>query len=148
MKNWKKNFDSQQRIFYPFLVPFIKAMGLAQIIPKRQMMQLEEAINPFLRLRNRKIIFYIRIYTLLVNASQFNEIGKKIKCRNILRVASDMTRKSSFSDEKIAISRLHKLVLELIAIIDSKESNDPEAGHFKAKSQLAENICILRLMKV
>ena len=147
MKGWEKRFDSQQKMFYPFFLPFVKAIGMTPFLSKRQIMQLTEILDPFLRERNEKIIFYIRIYTSLVNASQFYDTGKKVKSRNIIAVVISRTLKTSFSEEKKHVEKLNSLSKELYSLINMDKV--PTSGHnFKTKIQLAQNICVLRLLKI
>ncbi|HLD18805.1 MAG TPA: hypothetical protein VJB90_02240 [Candidatus Nanoarchaeia archaeon] len=148
MKGWEKRYNSQQKVFYPILFPLLKAFGRPPFLNARQVMQIEEAINPFIRDRQRKIIFYIRIHTMLINAMQVYKNRKKLKCMNILRVISDFTLKPAFSDERHYILKLHKINRELIDIVESKNTKDLETNHFRSKLQLAQNICILRLLKI
>ena len=116
---WEKRFDTQQKLFYPFLWPLIKTLGMTPFFSKRQLMKIEEIINPFLRIRNEKIIYYVRIYTNLVNAASFYEAGKVVKSKNLMRVVKGFTEHTSFPEEKSHVIKLNKLSSEIIALINN-----------------------------
>ncbi|MBI2657653.1 hypothetical protein HYX08_03085 [Candidatus Woesearchaeota archaeon] len=121
---------------------FSRFKGLIDIImPKKE------------RRQSKIIISYIRIHTQLNNA--FNMLSKD-RCRHAfeyLSLAKKFIRQLKFEEEKLYLNRILKILNELlknkeriIAGIRKEEASDP--FHIKTFLLLAQNICILRILKI
>ena len=105
------------------------------------------------RRQSRIIIAYIRIYTQLNNA--FNLLSRE-ECRRAFEYISftkSIIKQSEFDEEKVYLLRVEKILNSLLkkkeAIIRSiKKENASDPSHVKTSVMLAQNICILRILKI
>jgi hypothetical protein len=101
---------------------------------------------------NEKIIFYIRIYTDLVKAEERMTPERCKGIINLLKVVRNMSRNSDFKEEEAYLKRIKEITNSIIfnnKKIIKEVKKDPLGDHFHAKTklQLAQNICILRILK-
>ncbi len=101
---------------------------------------------------NEKMIFYIRLYTDLVRAEDAMTIERFNKMINLLKVVRNMSRESKFKEEESYLKRVREIANSIISngsLIKSAIRKDPACDplHAKTKLQLAQNICILRILK-
>jgi hypothetical protein len=99
------------------------------------------------------IIKYLGIYTQLNNA--FNLLNKS-SCRRAfehLRIAKNMMGQDKFDEEQHYMKRISAILNSLLKNKDKiiegiikEEASDP--FHAKTSVMLAENICILRILKI
>ncbi|MBI2659840.1 hypothetical protein HYX07_01635 [Candidatus Woesearchaeota archaeon] len=121
------------------LANFKKLIDL--IIPKKE------------RRQSRIIIDYIRIYTQLNNA--FNLLNREY-CRRAMEyisVARNIIRENKFEEEKPYLNRILNILNSIlrnretvISKIKKEQASDP--FHIKTSVLLAQNICILRILKI
>jgi hypothetical protein len=128
------------------MVPFAKDMTISLskllefVFPKRE---------KYLIQRN---LFYLRLYTDLIRAEEkMNPRGCK-RMENILRVVRNMARNPDFKEEEAYLKRIRSIASDILSNLNRikiKIKKDPtsDAYHAKTKLQLAQNICILRILK-
>lgn len=111
------------------------------IIPKKE------------RRQSRIIVSYIRIYTYLNNA--FNLLNKEDIKRafEYLSIARNIISQLKFEEEKqyfrritVILSKILKNHNNISQAIRKDETSDP--FHIKTSLLLAQNICILRILKI
>ena len=121
------------------LANFKKLIDL--IIPKKE------------RRQSRIIIDYIRIYTQLNNA--FNLLNREYSRRAMeyISVARNIIRENKFEEEKPYLNRILNILNSIlrnreavISKIKKEQASDP--FHIKTSVLLAQNICILRNLKI
>ena len=121
------------------LANFKKLIDL--IIPKKE------------RRQSRIIIDYIRIYTQLNNA--FNLLNREYSRRAMeyISVARNIIRENKFEEEKPYLNRILNILNSIlrnreavISKIKKEQASDP--FHIKTSVLLAQNICILRILKI
>jgi len=100
-----------------------------------------------------KIINYIRIYTNLVNAHTLLNKEDYARAFNYATITKNLTRDFYDSSEKHYIDRINNIVADvlrkkstIIRRLNRYEAADP--AHAKTDLLLAQNICILRIMKI
>ena len=101
---------------------------------------------------NEKIIFYIRLYTDLIRAEDKMTLDGFNKMINLLKVVRNMSRDPKFKEEEAYLKRIREIVNSIISngsIIKRAIRKDLACDpyHAKTKLQLAQNICILRVLK-
>ncbi len=111
------------------------------IIPKKE------------RRQSEIIIGYIQVYTLLNNASN---LLNKDNCRRAiehLQIAKKSIKQLKFEDERPYLQRIVNILnsilknkKEVIKEIRKEGASDP--FHIKTSLRLAQNICILRVLKI
>jgi len=105
---------------------------------------------------NEKMIYYIRMYTDLVRAEENLSDINFNRMLNYLRVVRNMAKTSSFKEEELYFKRIHDIVNEILKGKFSLRKQikrcilgdaycDPYSA--RTKMQLAQNICILRILK-
>ena len=101
---------------------------------------------------NEKILFYIRVYTDLISAQvNISKIHYK-RATNYLKVVRNMCRGHQFKEEELYIKRIYEIVNGILANIRcvrcrAKDCDVCNPAHARTKLQLAQNICILRILK-
>lgn len=105
------------------------------------------------RRQSEIIIGYIQIYTLLNNA--FNLLNRE-NCRRAVervRIAKKSIRQLKFEEEKPYLGRIANILDSILKNSDAitkgirkEDASDP--FHAKTLLQLAQNICILRILKI
>jgi hypothetical protein len=100
---------------------------------------------------NEKIMLYIRLYTDLVRAEEKLISSNFARSINLLKVVRNMSR-AEFKEEEAYLKRIRDIVNSIISNIASIKRElrkDPNCDplHARTKLQLAENICILRVLK-
>ena len=101
---------------------------------------------------NEKIIFYLRLYTDLTKAEEkMNEAGFR-RMINLLKVVRNMAKSTVFKEEEAYLKRIREIASSVISNKDKIRraiKRDPADVplHAKTKLQLAQNICILRILK-
>ena len=113
----------------------------------------EKKIIPFLGSRKseqERMIFYIKLYTHLIIAP---EELKSRRGYDRLKVVYDLTRSASFSGESHYIKYINNIVKDILANrrrIQALISKDPVSDPFHVKTRLltAQNICMLRILKI
>ena len=101
---------------------------------------------------NEKIIFYIRLYTDIIKAEDKMNLDGFNKMVNLLKVVRNMSRNTKFKEEEAYLKRIREIVSSIISnasIIKKAIKKDPAGDpyHAMTKLQLAQNICILRILK-
>ncbi|MBD3164127.1 hypothetical protein GF323_02930 [Candidatus Woesearchaeota archaeon] len=101
---------------------------------------------------NEKIMFYLRLYTDLIKAEEKLSIDGFKKMLNLLKVIRNMSKEAGFKEEEAYIRRINQIANSLIKNANEIRKairKDPtsDAYHAKTKLQLAQNICILRILK-
>ena len=111
------------------------------IIPKKE------------RRQSNIIISYIRIYTQLNNA--FNLLNKE-NCKRAfehLFITKNIIKQLNFQEEQHYLKRISDILNSILknkeAIITQIRMNEsPDPFHVKTSVLLAQNICILRILKI
>ena len=111
------------------------------IIPKKE------------RRQSNIIISYIRVYTHLNNA--FNLLNKE-NCRRAfehLLIIKNIIKQLNFQEEQHYLKRISDILNSILknkeAIITQIRMNEsPDPFHVKTSVLLAQNICILRILKI
>ncbi|MBR9698962.1 hypothetical protein GOV09_00710 [Candidatus Woesearchaeota archaeon] len=104
---------------------------------------------------NEKIIYYIRLYTDLVRAEE-NLAGGFNRMLNYLRIVRNMAKQATFREEEVYFQRIYDIAHEIIGnqakirraaskLKPGDAYSDPLGA--RTRMQLAQNICILRVMK-
>jgi hypothetical protein len=123
-------------------------------IPIRAFNKLSSAILPKNKSRNNeKILYYLRIYTYLVNAYDFLTYDKYQKSFNHLHVLKNLTKECTYREEKSYVNIISDIVKEInsnkdeiIRRLSEYHASDP--AHSRTKLQLAQNMCIMRILKL
>ncbi len=145
MKAWQRSFDRQRRIFRPIVWPLLTASKLERKLDRRPLYALTGLFNPFERTRRHLIIYYLRIYTLLMSAQHYLDTGDSAKSKNYLRVIISRATDPPQS-EKSNVQKLRTITRQALRMYlgTSTERN----LHLKTKLMLAQNICIIRLLRL
>jgi len=100
-----------------------------------------------------KILNYIRIYTRLVNAYDLLNKDSYQRAFDHLVIVKNLTREITYREENRYIENINKIVKDIlkkkrsiVRRLKKYEATDP--AHSKTNLLLAQNICILRIMKV
>ena len=101
---------------------------------------------------NEKVIFYLRLYTDLIKAEEKMTLNGFKRMSNLLKVVRNMSRNSKFKEEEAYLKRIREIVSSILSkslTIKSEIRKDPACDpcHAMTKLQLAQNICILRILK-
>ncbi len=101
---------------------------------------------------NEKIIFYLRLYTDLIKAELRMKPDSWNSMVNLLKVVRNMASSCEFKEEEAYVKRIKSIASEILSKINKikiKVAKDPSADayHAKTKLQLAQNICILRILR-
>ena len=102
--------------------------------------------------KNEKNLFYLRLYSDLIRAEDRLNPEKCKTMTNILKVVRNMARTTEFKEEEAYLKRIRDIASEVISNMNKIKvqiKKDPigDPMHAKTKLQLAQNICILRIMK-
>ena len=100
---------------------------------------------------NEKRIYYIRLYTDLIRAEDYlTETGFK-KSINFLMIIRNMTKETEFKEEEVYFKRINEIVNGILSKLKNRKNKIKnemiDHNHLKTKLQLAQNICILRVLK-
>ena len=103
--------------------------------------------------RNEKILAYIRIYTDLINAGNLLKKDTYKKTIEYLKLVKRFTREFNFKEEEHYLKRINELVSSILSNIRcvrcrAKDCNVCNPAHARTKLQLAQNICVLRILKI
>lgn len=101
---------------------------------------------------NEKTIFYLRLYTDLIRAEDRLNPNQNKAMVNILKVVRNMARSTEFREEEAYLKRIRDIASEILGNfnkikIQIKKDPAGDPMHAKTKLQLAQNICILRIIK-
>lgn len=103
--------------------------------------------------KREKLLFYIRLYTDLLNA--YNNIGKNRykKSINYLNKAKNFTKEANFSEETLYIKRINSLITDVLKNMPCKrckllDCDYCDKNNVKTHLQIAQNICLIRMLKV
>ena len=111
------------------------------IIPKKE------------RRQSNIIISYIRIYTQLNNA--FNLLNKE-NCKRAfehLFITKNIIKQLNFQEEQHYLKRISDILNSILKnkggiIMQIRKNKAPDPFHVKTSVLLAQNICILRILKI
>ena len=111
------------------------------IIPKKE------------RRQSNIIISYIRIYTQLNNA--FNLLNKE-NCKRAfehLFITKNIIKQLNFQEEQHYLKRISDILNSIlknkgVIIMQIRKNESPDPFHVKTSILLAQNICILRILKI
>ena len=111
------------------------------IIPKKE------------RRQSNIIISYIRIYTQLNNA--FNLLNKE-NCKRAfehLFITKNIIKQLNFQEEQHYLKRISNILNSIlknkgVVIMQIRKNKSPDPFHVKTSVLLAQNICILRILKI
>lgn len=111
------------------------------IIPKKE------------RRQSNIIISYIRIYTQLNNA--FNLLNKE-NCKRAfehLFITKNIIKQLNFQEEQHYLKRISDILNSIlknkgVIIMQIRKNEAPDPFHVKTSVLLAQNICILRILKI
>ena len=118
--------------------------------------KLLDVLRPAKGKTNEKIIFYTRLYTDLIRAEENLKENGFFRLVNYLKVVRHQAKNCEFSDEEVYMKRIHSIANEILNNMDDlkKQIKQSELGdayadpyHARTKLQLAQNICILRILK-
>jgi hypothetical protein len=113
----------------------------------------EKRIMPFLKKGRReqeKLIYYLKLYSHLLSA--MNELRSR-RGFDRLRIVLKLTSKESFSGESHYLKYIGSITRDALANqkrIQGILAKDPTADplHTKTRLMIAQNICILRILKL
>ncbi len=101
---------------------------------------------------NEKILDYLQIYTHLIMANFLLKRDTFKKALDQLQVIMNLTKQIKYKDEEFYLMTIRKLVKEIISKqkriargFNKDYITDP--GNAKVKLQLAQNICVLRVLR-
>lgn len=107
-------------------------------------------IISFEKTENKKIIFYLRLYTYLLIASENLRLGAFRDCIYNLRIAKKFAADCEFKKENIYAKRIKNISDALISglkNIRKKEDYKTEYHRLDVLLSTAQGICILRILK-
>ncbi len=104
------------------------------------------------RKSNEKNMHYLRVYTNLVLADKLLSKKNYLESFKYLDLSLHFTKDFPFPKEEHYVQNIQRLIKEVIA--QKKEikkrftrAKKPEISHIKVKLQLAQNLCVLRILK-
>ncbi|MFC1800584.1 hypothetical protein ACFLYT_00865 [Nanoarchaeota archaeon] len=103
--------------------------------------------------RNEKILAYIRIYTDLIHAGNLLRKDSYKKSIEFLKIVKRFTKEFYFKEEEAYLKRINELASSILSNIRcvrcrAKDCNVCNPAHARTKLQLAQNICVLRILKI
>lgn len=103
--------------------------------------------------KNEKILAYIRIYTDLINAGNLLRKTTYKKSIEYLNIVKRFTKEYNFKEEEHYLKRINELATSILSNIrctkcKSDDCNVCNPAHSRTKLQLAQNICVLRILKL
>ena len=117
----------------------------------------EKRLLPLVRNRsttdNEKLLFYLRIYTYLLNSLNLMSTSANKRSFNFLKIVAQLTAKQSFRGEEYYLKYINSIAREIISNesrIKTIVSQDPAADplHSNTKLIMAQNICLMRTFKL
>jgi hypothetical protein len=104
------------------------------------------------RKSNEKNMHYLRIYTNLVLADKLLSKKNHLESFKYLELALQFTKDFPFPKEEHYVKNIQRLVKEVISQEKEicqrfKRAQKTEISHIKVKLQLAQNLCVLRILK-
>ncbi len=101
---------------------------------------------------NAKIIFYIRLYTGVMRAEDNLNAKNYGRVTNLCKVVRNIAKNSAFKEEETYLKRIRDIASEVInwtkKIEKKRKKHDlSDAYAVLTKLQLAQNLCILRILK-
>ncbi|HLC96155.1 MAG TPA: hypothetical protein VJH97_02445 [Candidatus Nanoarchaeia archaeon] len=123
-------------------------------IPFKKMGKLFEQLVPLKKRREReKIINYIRLYTHLVTAYNLMNPHSYNRAFDHLAIVRNFTKEISYREEQTYMENIHSIVSDItkrkariIKRLKKYAGSDP--AHAQTNLLLAQNICILRIIKI
>ena len=114
---------------------------------------LEKLVPKKDRLKNEMVVHYLRIYTHLVMAGDMLTAGGYERSMNLLTIVRNLTKNCSFREEEPYYRNICKITSDILVQRSKikrriKAYNASDPAHTKTKLHLAENICILRILKI
>jgi len=100
---------------------------------------------------NRKVISYLRLYSHLNEAKHRWRSLKPHKGVHFLEIVKSFTNNCQFKEEEPYYEKINELVKSIISEakeVEKPESPIKETSRVKIRLKMAENICMLRLLKV
>jgi hypothetical protein len=102
---------------------------------------------------SEKVLDYIRIYTHMVTAYDLLNKNSYQRAFDHMIIVKNLSKNVSYSSEKIYMEQILKIINDIlkkkrsiIRRLNKYEASDP--AHSKTNLLLAQNICILRILKV
>ncbi len=101
---------------------------------------------------NEKILYYLRIYTGVLQAEDNLSAHRYGKSANLLRVVRNSTRNPAFREESVFLQRIHSIADEMVEWLKKVERMNrkleiTDIYTYITKLQMAQNICILRILE-
>jgi hypothetical protein len=123
-------------------IPLRKVTGLLnKIIPKQERKQTE------------KVLSYLRIYTHLVNAYDMIDPEHCQRAFDHILIVKNLTKEVSYRGEKSYLENINQIAKDIlkkrrsiVRRLNKYQASDP--AHSKTNLLLAQNICVLRIMKI
>lgn len=102
---------------------------------------------------NSKIISYIRIFSHLNTATSIWSKKKREKGLHFLRLVKNLTSDCPFREEELYYRKINEIMSNMLSestcnICNSHSCRHVKPQRIKTKIKLAQNICILRILKV
>ena len=119
----------------------------------KKLNELTKFFIPADKKQKEKMVMYLRIYTDLIMASCY--LGKPTYKRMItlLKLVKRFTKNTEFKEEQKYMQRIHEIVTSILSNIrctycKATDCHLCNPAHSRSKMQLAQNICILRILKI
>ena len=144
----KRRFDEIKQISRFFYETFYDALTFKQF---REL--INNASDSENKRKNKKVISYLRLYSHLNNAKHVWKTKTRSKPVHYLKIVRSFTDSCPFREEEPYYKKINELIRGIITEAKCKECNTYTCKHIvtsrvKIRIKLAENICMLRLLKV
>ncbi|MBS3136592.1 hypothetical protein J4401_06595 [Candidatus Woesearchaeota archaeon] len=98
---------------------------------------------------NEKVIFYLRLYTGVMRAEDNLNAGNYARTINLLKVVRNTAGSTQFREESVFLERIRDIAHDSINFLSVQKKGKKQSAFYTilTKLQMAQNLCILRILK-
>jgi hypothetical protein len=108
--------------------------------------QLIENLDPFIRRRNRRVIYYLRVYSSLLYAASYFERNNLDRTRQYLELAYNTELRVKMPGEQQYIKKIRSLIDVVFDTLKREKPENINRDRMRTRMHIAQNVCVLRML--
>ena len=111
----------------------------------RAVRHIVENLDPFIRSRNKKMLYYLRIYSSLLYADSYFERGNIEKAKYYLELALNTELREKMPAEEKYAAKIRSLIDYAMDQMKDPAAM-PDKERLRTRIHIAQNVCVLRML--
>lgn len=114
---------------------------------RENIVKLVENLDPFIKRKKRRTIYYLRVYSNLLYAESFFIRGNLDRTRQFLEISRSSELGVKIREEIQYLKKIRSLITYVLNGIEKAKIANLEKDRLMTRIHIAQNLCVLRILE-